>query len=159
MDYSVDLCQLSHAFYQAYPQKQYPEIMIKDARPYTCLLIETHEDYLICIPFRSSIQHNNAFLFANTKRSTNSRSGLDYKKTILIKDSSYIENSNSIVVDNDEYTIMMSKIDSIVSDIHSYISTYVNHMNGTTILHPREYLRRYRFSTLPYFHDILGLQN
>ena len=42
MEYEVDICQLSSAFFNAYPASEYPEIMTKDDRPYTCLLIETH---------------------------------------------------------------------------------------------------------------------
>ncbi len=55
MEYDVDICKLSSSFYTAYPPSKYPEIMTKQSRPYTCLMIETHEGYLICIPFRSSI--------------------------------------------------------------------------------------------------------
>ena len=157
MEYEVDICQLSQAFFAAYPPTKYPEILIKDSRPYTCLMIETHEDYLICIPFRSSIQHNEAFFFSNTQRSQKTHSGLDYKKTIIVKDTSYIDSNKSIVVDNDEYTAMMTNIEKIVNDIHSYISKYVQHINGTKTLHDREFTRRYQYSTLPYFHDALGL--
>lgn len=157
MDYAVDICQLSHSFYAAYPLSQYPEIMRKDERPYTCLLIETREDYFICIPFRSSIQHNEAFLFTNTNRSLHTRSGLDYKKAVIIKDSSYIDSKTSVVVDNDEYTAMITNIETIVNEIEKYISTYVNHVNGSARLHQREFLRHYQFSTLPYFHGILGI--
>lgn len=157
MDYTVDICQLSHSFYAAYPLAQYPEIMRKDGRPYTCLLIETHEDYFICVPFRSSIQHNEAFLFTNTNRSLHTRSGLDYKKTVIIKDESYIDLTTPVVVDNDEYTAMMTNIGTIVNEIDEYIETYINHINGTATLHQREFLRRYQFSTLPYFHDILNI--
>ena len=156
MDYAVDICQLSQSFYAAYPNTQYPEIMRKDERPYTCLLIETREDYFICIPFRSSIQHNEAFLFTNTNRSQHTRSGLDYKKAVIIKDASYID-SNTAVVDNDEYTAMITNIETIVSEIDEYIKTYINHVNGSARLHQREFLRHYQFSTLPYFHKILGI--
>lgn len=157
MEFVVDICRLSPAFFIAYPPSNYPEIMTKDSRPYTCLMIETHEDYLICIPFRSSIHHNEAFLFTKTQRSKRSRSGLDYKKTIIVKDTSYIDSAPSIVVDNDEYTAMMTNISKIVSDANSYISKYVNHIKGTAPLHEREFMRRYQYSTLPYFHDVLGL--
>ena len=157
MEYEVDICRLSPAFFAEYPPSNYPEIMTKDSRPYTCLMIETHKDYLICIPFRSSIHHDDAFLFTGTNRSRRTRSGLDYKKAIIIKDTSYIDSNTSIVVDNDEYTAMITNITKIVNDVHSYISKYINHVNGTAPLHEREFTRRYQYSTLPYFHDILGI--
>ena len=157
MEYDVDICQLSQSFYSAYPSSIYPEIMAKDSRPYTCLMIETQEDYLICIPFRSSVLHNDAFIFSNTKRSQKTRSGLDYSKTVIVKDTSYIDSNKSVVVDNDEYTAMMTNIEKIVSGIYSYITKYVQHVTGVKTLHPREFARHYQYSTLPYFHDILGI--
>ena len=157
LEYVVDVCQLSCDFYNAYPSNQYPEIMRKTGRPYTCLLIETNDDYFICIPFRSSIRHNEAFLFTNTKRSLSARSGLDYKKVVLIKNLSYIDSNTPVVVDNDEYVMMMANVEIIIKEIEDYIKTYVNHVNGSSVLHKREFLRHYEFSTLPYFHEILGI--
>ena len=130
---------------------------MKNSRPYTCLVIETQEDYLICVPFRSSIRHKEAFFFTNTNRSKRTRSGLDYKKTIIIKDFSYIDTNSSVVVDNDEFVAMMTNITKIVNDVHVYISKYVNHKKRIAPLHKREFERRYQYSTLPYFDDILGL--
>ena len=57
MEYRAELCRLSEVFYDAYPASEYPEILTKNQRPYTCLTIETHDGYLICVPFRSSINH------------------------------------------------------------------------------------------------------
>ncbi len=79
MEFDVDICALSKKFYEDYPPQKYPEILRKGSRPYTCLLIDFHTEYLICIPFRSSVTHNEAFIFSGTKRSKRSRSGLDYK--------------------------------------------------------------------------------
>ena len=46
----------------------------------------------------------------------------------------------------------------IVKEVNEYIDTYVSHVHGTKTLHPIEYERRYRYSILPYFHDILKIQ-
>ena len=157
MNYDVEVCHLSQDFYNAYPESKYPEIMVKDNRPYTCLLIETHDDYLICIPFRSHIPHKNAFIFKNTKRSNRTRSGLDYSKIALIKNKKYLDEKSIATVDNDEYTETISNINFIVNDINTYINKYKNHINGIKILSDRDYFYKYNFSTLPYFHDILDL--
>lgn len=156
MKYNVEVCQLSIKFYTDYPSTKYPEIMYKKERPYTCVLIDV-KDYYICIPFRSSIQHNDAFLFTNTIRSLENRSGLDYKKVILIKDTNYLNTTTPAIVDSDEYKMMMSNIKIIINEICDYITTYVNHIKGIKSLHRREFLRHYLYSTLPYFHNILGL--
>lgn len=98
MDYDVEIRLLSQKFADDYPEKSFPELMLKHGRPYTCLLIDTHEDYFICVPFRSSITHNTAFLFKNTQRSKRSRSGLDYTKMALIKNLDYIDNTAAMSI-------------------------------------------------------------
>lgn len=40
---------LSAKFIADYPLSSYPELMYKQGRPYTCLLIETHEGYFLCV--------------------------------------------------------------------------------------------------------------
>ena len=156
MEYDFDICQLSPAFYAAYPAKQYPEIMRKRNRPYTCLLIELYGSF-VCIPFRSSIHHKEAFLFKNTKRSQQSNSGLDYKKMVIIDDMSYIIFNGNTVVDADEYVMTARNMPTIAAQVAKYIDRYVKHVSGKRVLHPREYARRYQYSTLPYFHDMLDL--
>ena len=158
MEYIVDVCKLSQKFYNDYPEYKYPEIMHKEQRPYTCLFLEIHEGYFICIPFRSSISHNDAFLFKSTRRSMHSRSGLDYQKTVVIKNVEYIDTNNSIVVDRDEYISVIKNLNKIVNEIHKYINRYINHINGISILHTKEFQRHYKYSTLQYFHDVLGLK-
>ena len=75
---------------------------------------------------------------------------------ILIKDNDYID-SQKAIVDQDEYKETMTHLSTIVSDVDQYINTYVAHVDGSQTLHPREYARKYQFSTLPYFHDILNI--
>ena len=156
MEYDVEILQLSPKFISDYPVTRYPEIMHKQGRPYSCLLIDTHQDYYICISFRSAIGHNNAYLFRNTQRSKRSRSGLDYSKIILIKDPAYMDNT-AAVVDQDEFKEAMTNMDKICQSALRYVDDYIGHINGTKLLHPREFNRRYRYSTLPYFHDIMGI--
>lgn len=156
MEYDFKILRLSQKFIDDYPKNKYRELMLKDKRPYSCLLIDTHKDYFICIPFRSSIQHNNAYIFKNTNRSKRTRSGLDYSKVVLIKDTAYFD-SSGVVVDNDEYKAVVTNIEHIIKQITCYIDTYVNHINGAKTLHIREFERKYKFSTLPYFHNILNL--
>ena len=148
---------MSPQFITDYPLSSYPELMYKLGRPYTCLLIETHDDYFLCVPFRSSINHRNAYHFTGTQRSLKSRSGLDYSKTVVIKNGDYIDSATPAIVDQDEYSEMMKNLPAIVQQVLDYVNAYIGHKNGTAPLHPREYARRYGFSTLPYFDSILGL--
>lgn len=156
MEYDFSVYLLSSKFLNDYPSSQYPELMDKQGRPYNCLLIDTHSDYYICIPYRSYINHKNAFFFKGTKRSQRTKSGLDYSKLVLIKDSAYLDTKQAIV-DQDEYNETVIHLPTIVSEVNHYINTYVAHTNGTAVLHQQEYKRKYQFSTLPYFHDILNI--
>ena len=156
MDYDVEVMQLSQDFWNAYPPNKYPELLQKQGRPYNCLLVDTHQDYFICIPFRSTISHRNAYLFRGTQRSQRTRSGLDYQKAVLIRDNTYLSN-NPAIVDQDEYKEAMMNMDKIVEKSTKYIERYVAHANGAKPMHPRAFNRDYGYSTLPYFHDVLGL--
>ena len=157
MEAVTDILLLSSKFTHDYPHAKYPEIMYKQGRPYSCLLIDTHDDYYICVPFRTSISRNNAFFFKNTKRSKTSRSGLDYEKIVLVKDESYLDYTTTAIVDGDEYKEAITNLDKIARAATKYIDDYIAHVKGEKVLHPREYDRKYRFSTLPYFHDIIGI--
>ncbi len=157
MEFDIDICSLSKNFYDDYPIKKYPEIMCKENRPYTCLLIDFHNKYLICIPFRSNVKHSESFTFSNTKRSKKSKSGLDYKKAILIENKRYIDNNN-VVVDSDEYREMIKNKNKIANDINNYINEYISFANGEKSAKCKEYDRKYKYSTLPYFNDILGIK-
>mgnify|MGYP006926051535 FL=1 len=156
MECSVKIYQLSAEFMRDYPTLKYPELMCKWGRPYSCLMIEAVFDYRICIPYRSSIHHKNAYLFTGTERSRRMRSGLDYTKIVLIRKESYLD-PTKVVVDQDEYTETVRNIRRIAEEAVRYLEGYIQHVNGTKPLHPREYARRYQYSTLPYFHDIMGL--
>ena len=156
MEYISTLRRLSDDFYNAYPRETFPEIMQKGLRPYNILLIDANNDYFICVPFRSEIKHRNAFLFKNSARSRNSSSGLDYSKICIVQKMNYISVSPGIV-DRDEYVEMYQNLDEIVEQACAYVSNYVAHQNGSAPLSATQYRKRYKYSTLPYFHKELGL--
>ena len=74
MKIGVEINQLSEEFLREYPASQYPELMCKQGRPYSCLLLDLDFGYIICIPYPSCIQHKNAFLITETKRSHRTQS-------------------------------------------------------------------------------------
>lgn len=150
------LYKLSAKFFIDYPNHEFPELLSKPDRPHYCLLIDTHCDYYICIPFRSNIEHDNAFKFKNTARSNRSQSGLDYSKIVIIKDLDYLNDEN-VVIDKDEYKIAIKNLQKIELQVLKYVETYIKHVTNICPLNKKEYNRKYKFSTLPYFHDILNL--
>lgn len=142
MEYDSELSLLSPKFTQDYPPATYPELMHKQGRPYTCLLIDTHDDYFNCIPFRLSIRHKNAYMFTGTARSKKTKSGLDYSKIAIIKDIDYFD-SKTAIVDQDEYAEMMKNLPTIVKEANDYVNAYIKHINGTDTMHSKEFSRKY----------------
>lgn len=157
MEYDSELSLLSSKFIHDYPHAAYPELMYKSGRPYTCLLIDSHDDYFICVPFRSSIGHKNAFLFTSTARSKKTKSGLDYSKIAIIKNTDYLNTSATVIIDSDEYSEMLKNLPDIIQEVNDYVNTYINHVTGTAPIHPRAFARKYQYSTLPYFHGLMGI--
>lgn len=144
MSFVAGVYKVTSAFMNDYPEERYPELMHKLGRPYSCLLVDTHCDYYICVPFRSHIHHKNTFLFHGTVRSLKSKSGLDYSKIILINKAEYLDDSN-VIVDKDEYNEVQRNIDRIVKESVSYVEDYIGYVSGSKQLHPKEFQRRYSF--------------
>ena len=156
-DYQV--LNLTQQFYDDYPNPPYREIVRKNSRPYNCLLIQSKYDYFICIPYRSHVNHKYAYKFKNSLRSRKTKSGLDYTKMVIIKNSGYIGTVDA-VVDTDEYKETRDNIEYIKKDAQAYIEDYVKQMKGLSSKYDRrEFQRAYGFSTLKYFHDELGISN
>ena len=152
------LKHLSNLFFKDYSESDCPELMRKPGRPYNCLMINSHSGYYVCIPFRSHINHSNSYMFTSTERSKKTSSGLDFSKIVIISDEKYFATTNA-VVDQDEYNEAVANMDKIISKAEKYINGYIEHKKGTKVMHPREYDRKYKFSTLPYFNDVLLLDN
>ena len=152
--YAFTIKYLSDTFYDAYPAAEYPEILKKDSRPYTCLLLKTHYDFFICIPFRTDIRHKYAYHFHSSRRASAHHSGLDYTKMVLISDASFIDSAPA-VVDQDEYVELRSNIEKICKKALIYLEDYIAFINGKHVIDSEEFFRRYRYSALPCFHDIL----
>ena len=153
-DYQI--LRLSSAFYTHYKSLPYQEILKKNNRPYNCLLFQTHYDYYICIPYRTQISHSYAYRFKNSKRSRKHKSGLDYTKIVIINNSKYIEDKNTII-DKDEYKETIQYFSKIKMQALKYVEDYIEHVQGTNLLSCQEFKRRYNYSTLKYFHNELGI--
>lgn len=151
-DYQI--LKLTDKFYSKYNEFQYPELLKKKKRPYNCVLFEAHYDYFVCVPFRTNINHNNAYKFSKSKRTKTNKSGLDYSKMVIIKDLSCVEYKDAIV-DKDEYKETVKNIERIKSEVLEYLEEYIKHNLGKGTLHKEEYLRRYRYTTLKYFSEEL----
>lgn len=156
-DNDYQILKLTDEFYKAYPNPPYIELMKKKGRAYTCLLFQTHYDFFICVPFRTEISHKQAFHFKKSKRSKEHKSGLDYSKIIIITKNEFIDKDDAFV-DKDEFNETMVNLNRIKTEALAYVENYIGYHKKQLKLHKREYERRYRYSSLRYFHHELGLE-
>lgn len=149
-----DIIQLTTKFYDDYSEEKYPEILRKDDRPYSCVIVEIG-DYILCIPFRSEMKHNIGYPFKNSVRSVEHRSGLDFTKIVIIKDKKYI--NRNVVVDRDEYFEFFDNRNRIESQAIKYVRKYIAHCLGNKKMSEITFDKLYKYSCLPYFHKELGI--
>ncbi|MFM0876952.1 type III toxin-antitoxin system TenpIN family toxin [Streptococcus suis] len=157
LQYEQELYTLTSDFYNDYPNSSFPELLTPHGnRTYNCIIVE-YKDYFICIPFRSHMRHQNGYHFRNTQRSRRVLSGLDYSKMVIIKNSSKYLSTNQALVDNDEYVEAVTNSERIISEATKYLDDYINHNKNIITLNSQEYIKKYSYSTLSYFHDILQI--
>lgn len=155
-EFIYQILNLTEIFYKNYPSEKYHELLQKNKRAYNCLLVETHYGYYICIPFRTEITHKYAYKFQDSVRSKGHNSGLDYTKMIIVSNPEYIS-SKDAVVDHDEYIEVVKNINEIVEQALDYLEEYINWFHGKSKLSKKKYVKRYKYSTLKYFHKELGI--
>lgn len=153
-DYQI--LKLTPLFYETFLTPTHKEILQKNNRAYNCLLFQTHYDYFIAVPYRSEIAHKYAYHFRYSKRSIKHRSGLDYTKIVIIDKKEYLDAKDAII-DKDEYNETIRNFDKIKEEVLQYIEDYIKHMKKIKLLSEREFQRRYKFSTLKYFHKELKI--
>lgn len=142
---------LSAEFYNKYNSADYPEIENKENRPYMVMLIQI-ENNTFAIPFRTNVKHNNCYKFENSSRPTDSITGLDYSKAVVVNDSIYIGAPARI---NDmEYTELDINYHIIIKQFTAFVKGYIKLANGKL----NEYqAKKYKYTTLKYFQKELGL--
>lgn len=153
-DYQI--LKLTDDFYNIYHNTQYIEILKKRERAYNCILFQSHYGYFICIPYRTEISHKYAYHFKYSLRSKMHKSGLDYTKIVIITDIRFIDTQDALI-DKDEYNETMINLGKIKTEALAFVEEYVLHIKGEQLLHPKEFKRRYSFSSLKYFHEEMGI--
>lgn len=143
-----ELHYLSQAFYDKYTKNDYPEIEMKPSRPYMVLLIKI-ENNVFALPMRTNIKHSSCYKFQYSSRPTDSITGIDFSKAV---DNSYI--GGPAEIDNKEYVELNDRIGFIIGKFKSYLKGYYRFASGKA----NEFqAKKYRFTTLKYFHKELGI--
>lgn len=152
MEKSFTINVLSQKFYNDYDNINYPEIENKDNRPYLVLLILI-DNNKFALPFRTNIRHNYAYKFKNSDRNTQSVTGIDFTKAVIVNNPDYIDYQTTI--DNKEYVELSNKYYFIINKFKKYLNDYIDFCNKYT----NEYqARKYQYTTLKYFHKELNIQ-
>ena len=142
---------LSEAFYEKYTSAQFPEIETKRNRPYMVMLIKI-DNNTFAVPFRTNIRHSNCYKFKQTTRQTDTVTGLDYSKAVIVNDSAYI--GDAARINDKEYDELDRNYYIIIKRFKKYVSGYIDFVNGKS----DEYtIKRYKYTTLKYFHNELNI--
>lgn len=146
------LNKLSSDFYNTYSATKYPEIEYKPSRPYIVLIVEISGNKF-ALPLRTNIRHNYCYKFKNTGRDTQSTTGIDFTKAVVVNDAKFIGQPTTI--DNKEYVELMNKFYFIIKKFKKYLEGYIRYQkNGGDDFTEN----KYRFTTLKYFNNELGIK-
>lgn len=146
-----ELHYLSAEFYDKYNAVEYPEIEHKPQRPYIVLLIKI-DNSIFALPLRTNIKHNCCYKFKYTSRPTNSITGIDFSKAVVINKPEYIGKNADI--DNKEYVELNDRISFIISKFKTYLNGYHTYVKGQANIYQA---KKYKYTTLKYFHNELGI--
>lgn len=143
---------LSNNFSLKYPISLYPEFEEKDNRPYVVFLMRI-EDHTFALPFRTNMNHKYGYKFKTSLKETNTGTGLDFTKAVIVDDSSLI--GNNAMVDKNEYIELSEKHYFIRNKFIKYLRNYEKYVNGEL----DEYQSKaYQYSTLKYYHKELKIK-
>lgn len=146
-----ELHYLSAEFYNKYNASDYPEIEHKVQRPYIVLLVKV-DDNTFALPLRTNIKHSSCYKFQYSSRPTDSITGIDFSKAVIVNEEKYI--GEAAEIDNKEYVELNDRIAFIISKFRTYIKGYHIYAAGKA----NEYhAKRYKYTTLKYFHKELGI--
>ena len=145
----VELRKLSKDFYKDYPHNEYPEMESKLGRPYVVLLVEIN-NIKFAIPLRTNIHHAYCYKFKTSDRKTESATGIDFSKAVVIISQNYLGEETDI--NDKEYLELQEKAFFIINKFKKYIDDYIKYKKSGGNEHVA---KRYMYSTLKYFDDIL----
>ena len=135
---------LSEQFYSDYPSEKYPEMMIKEDRPYTQVITDVN-GLKFAIPLRSDISHNGDVLWTDKS----AKHGLDFTKAVLILDEKYISDEK-VFIRNKEFKHLLGKERRVKEKMEKCIGNYKKAKSNIKEEHNAEYCS---YSTLRYFEE------
>ena len=143
---------LTEQFYTDYPVDKFPEIEFKGDRPYVVFIIKIRE-HTFAIPFRTNIKHKYCYKFKKSGRDTDSTTGLDFTKAVVVDNEGYI--GDDATVDKKEFNELNSRIIFIQKKFQTYLTNYIKFLNDEE---DKFIAKKYKYTTLQYFHKELGIE-
>ncbi len=144
----MHLIYLSDKFYKVYNSVIYPQFLIKNNRPYAMIKI-TLNGLDFALPLRSNVRHNYVFWTDKAKNL-----GVDYSKAVLIPDSTFIDNTNPVMINSFEYAILKGNERIIITGFESFMNNYNKALKAQHVFR-NECLCK--FTTLKYYHKELNI--
>lgn len=151
MENIISIKKLEESFYKENPLKESlhdgsnGDIEQNKIRGYGVLIVRINEGMLFGIPLRSHISHHNGYITIGEK-------GLDYTKSVIIKDLSYIS-SESFKIPQEQYIKIKEKNLYIRERFEKYVKKYIKAVNRND----KNILKEYKYSTLQNYHKELGI--
>jgi protein AbiQ len=148
---SFQYVKLTTDFYNDYPHNQFPEILLKDHRPYIHISVKI-DGLTFVLPLRSKVDHSVCFPF---KLHDNDKRAIDYSKAIIVNDPQRYIVSYDQNIPQSQHIYISKKINVIQRQFEKYIREYKKAIikNDKNAL----YRLRNKYSSLQYFHLELGL--
>lgn len=136
----MDFIFLSQSFYSTY--SQCPEIEQKPTRPYIRVSVRIGST-VFAVPLRSNISH--IYVLWTDKEN---KCGLDFSKTVVLVDPSYIDNTRVPYIRQNEFDALRGKEQLIMQRLLQYIRTYKKAKSRLDVPRNRQLCQ---YSTLQYF--------
>lgn len=133
---------------EAYQRLSHGRVQVlQKNRGYGVISVQVN-DLIFAVPLRSNLNHANGF---KTIFFRNQWNGLDYSKALLV-DSSDLMSEAFRPRDAKEYKKIQSNKEKITREFRSYVDEYIYSVKSGEANE-----RKFRFTTLQYFHKELGL--
>ena len=104
------------------------------------------------LPFRTNIRHGYCYKFKSSGRESEASTGIDFTKAVVITDAKYV--GEEVAIDHKEYVELMNKFYLVLSKFKRYLSGYAKCCREGG---GERAMRKYRYTTLKYFKNELGL--
>lgn len=151
MNKNYELKYLSEDFLIKFPEADYPEFENKLTRPYVVFLVRI-DNHTFAIPFRTNMNHKYGYKFLKSGRESNTSTGLDFTKAVLVDDEKLL--GDDAIIDNDEFLELSKKHFFIRKKFERYYDGYKKYLNGEL----NEFQSRaYQYTTLKYFKNKLNI--